>query len=795
MSALLESMPRQSLPARPSALRRLWRQVPLRRRIQIQSNLTQLIAPSPDRAARGGFPLGIAGLFSTASGIGEGARLAYAALEAAGLSPMAYDLSGAFGQAEFASAPRRALAAPGGSLIVHHNAPYMAHALLALGRDQVHGRRIIGYWAWELPKLPPQWQAGFRFAHEIWVPSAFTRDAVAAATGQPVHVVPHPLPHMPVTPNMRGKLGLPQDALLVLTAFHLGSAFARKNPLAAIAAFRKAFGDAGNRLLAVKLIDNGDRAARRELDAAIAGSANIRLIEGTLPQPDMAGLMAASDIVISLHRSEGFGLVPAQAMALGKPVVATGWSGNMDFMSERNSALVSYSLVPVRDPDGAFDGEGQMWAEPDINHAAEWLKCLADSVQMRVSMGAAAAASVNAQLAPEKFARSVADLIRTEEKPAGAGRSAHSRAKAAIPRIAINGRFLTQKTLGVQRFAIETVQAIDALLDTDAYRALKGHIEIVTPRKARDFPLKNIRLRRAGFFSGYLWEQLELPLHTLGQLQLNLCMLGPLLTQRQLLVVHDATVAALPKNFSWRFRAAYGFLLPLLCRRAGRVVTVSEFSRREIGKWYGADTAAMPVCYEGGDHIGRVTPDASVLDRFGLAGKKFFLGVGVGSSNKNIDLVLAAFRKARLDDCLLVLTGKRDTAVHGALTEVHSQNVRNVGHVSDAELRALYEHALALVFPSRYEGFGLPAAEAMHIGCPAIVSDQPALVEVCGDASLRVGVDDDDALAWHMRALASDSGLRARVAAAGRERAKSFTWAATARILLDQCLALAGRKA
>jgi glycosyltransferase involved in cell wall biosynthesis len=792
MSALLESLPRRSMPVGP--LRRLWRQVPLHTRIQIQSNLTQLIAPLPDADPRGGLPLAIAGLFSTASGIGEGARLAYAALDTTGFAPAAFDLSQAFGQAEFTGASRRALAAGSGTLIVHHNAPYMPHALWALGRARIHGRRIIGYWAWELPKLPPLWRHGFRFVHEIWVPSTFTRDAVAAATNLPVHVVPHPLPKRPITPDMRGKLGLSREALVVLNVFHLGSAYARKNPLAAIAAFRKAFGDSGRELLVVKLIDNGADPARRELGAAIAGSSNIRVIDGTLPEADMAGLMAAADIVVSLHRSEGFGLVPAQAMALGKPVVATGWSGNLDFMTERNSALVSYTLVPVRDAEGAFDAADQQWAEPDIRHAAEWLRRLGASPEMRVSMGATAAADVNAQLSPETFARTATALIGAAEKPKQKRAAAKAKHAQPGPRIAINGRFLTQNVLGVQRFAIETMQAIDALLDTDDYRALKGRIEIVAPRKARDFPLKNIPLRRVGFFSGYAWEQLELPLHARDRLLLNLCMLGPLATRRQVVVVHDATVRALPGNFSWRFRVAYGFLIPLLCKCAERIVTVSEFSRAEIGKYYGADTAKMPICYEGGDHIAKVTADTAVLDRFGLRDKRYFLGVGVGSSNKNVENVVAAFLQAQLGDTRLVLTGKRDASVHGPLTEVHSQNVLNVGHVSDAELRALYEHALALVFPSRYEGFGLPAAEAMTLGCPVIISDQPALIEVCGDAALRNGMDDVAALAGNLRMLATDKRLRTRLVAAGREQARRFTWEATARLLLDQCLAL-GKKA
>lgn len=378
-----------------------------------------MIAPLPDAHPKGGFPLGIAGLFGTASGIGEGARLAYTALDQAGYAPTAFNLSPAFGQTELPTgAERRALVAGEGSLIVHHNGPFLPHALWALGRARVRGRRIIGYWAWELPRLPQDWQPSLRYAHEIWVPSNFTRDAVAAATDKPVHVVPHPLPPMAATPDMRTRLGLPADALMVLNVVHLGSAFARKNPLAAITAFRRAFGDTPNRILVIKLIAGGATAwAQHALQEAIAGSGNIRLIEGMLPEADMMGLMAAADIVISLHRSEGFGLVPAQAMALGKPVIATAWSGNMQFMSKRNSALVSYSLIPVDDPDGFFGADGQMWANADVDEAAQWLRRLASDAGLRAKLGAAAAKDIGEQLSPKTFAATVRELIAGTECP------------------------------------------------------------------------------------------------------------------------------------------------------------------------------------------------------------------------------------------------------------------------------------------------------------------------------------------------------------------------------------------
>src|SRR5262249_42037278 len=150
-------------------------------------------------------------------------------------------------------------------------------------------------------KLPDDWKPALKLVHEIWVPSQFTRDAVAASTNLPVHVLPHPLPEVTVAPGGRSQWGLPENAVVVLNVFHLGSAFSRKNPLASVNAFRRAFGDAPDRILVIKLIDHGAApAARRELEDAIAGATNIRIIDRTLPSSEMAALMAASDIVISL---------------------------------------------------------------------------------------------------------------------------------------------------------------------------------------------------------------------------------------------------------------------------------------------------------------------------------------------------------------------------------------------------------------------------------------------------------------------------------------------------------------
>ena len=365
---------------------------------------------------------------------------------------------------------------------------------------------------------------------------------------------------------------------------------------------------------------------------------------------------------------------------------------------------------------------------------------------------------------------------------------------ANAPEIIINGRFLTQLTAGVQRFAIETVRAMDEVLDEPAYAELKGRVELQAPRQARDFALRNIRLNRSGLTSGYLWEQIEFPLRTVGKLQLNLCMLGPILKKRQIIVIHDTSTKAMPEAFSRIFKAAYDFIIPNACRRADLVVSVSDFSRREIQKYYGLDPSRIPLCYEGSDHIKSVEPDNRIIDRLGLSHRPFFLGVGINARNKNLPGTIAALHKANLKDAVLIATGNRSIGVHGDTTNIHDDKVVHTGHITDRELRALYDHALALVYPSTYEGFGLPPLEAMQCGCPAIVSDHDVLVEIGGDATLRCGVNDVDSLAAAMSAVYGDPALRERLIATGYKHAQLYTWDKTARILLDLCLKVGARR-
>lgn len=262
-------------------------------------------------------------------------------------------------------------------------------ALLAIGRRRAFGKRIIGYWAWELPDVPPDWSLGAKLVHEIWVPSAFTAAAITPiACGKPVHVVPHPvaLATLPQRPPRE-----PGTPFTVLTIFDAASSLARKNPEAAIAAFRAAFGDSNDAHLLLKtqrLADAGEAGARLR---GLANLPNVTILDATLDASGIDALYERADVLLSLHRAEGFGLTLAEAMRRGIPVVATGWSGNADFLSEDVGLPVPWTLIPAEDEQRTYHHPHMRWAEPNVTAAAKALRRLHDDPALVAKLGSASA--------------------------------------------------------------------------------------------------------------------------------------------------------------------------------------------------------------------------------------------------------------------------------------------------------------------------------------------------------------------------------------------------------------------
>jgi glycosyltransferase involved in cell wall biosynthesis len=381
------------------------------------TRLAALAAPRP-----GAPPLGapdgviVAGELSRASGLGESARLMLRGLAALGVRTWPIDIG------RYLPAHRDDLPPPAKSddqppssaaLVLHVNPPLLPLVLARLPRGLVRGRRLIGYWYWELPVAPAEWRLGARHVHNVWAPSRFTADALTPLAKAPITVVRPPVANAPLLPAPLGRIdfGLPVDAVIVFASLNLASSFMRKNPLGAIEAFRQAFGAKPDRLLVLK-VGNPDHYPDdfARLKEAAGSSTNIRVMTETLPEATSLALTATADIVLSLHRSEGFGLVAAEGMLLGKPVVATDWSATTEFMDETCAALVRYRLVSAQDERRIYAVSGAEWAEADQSHAADWLRRLAGDPDLRRAMGDAARAAALKRLGTGSLAAALNGL-------------------------------------------------------------------------------------------------------------------------------------------------------------------------------------------------------------------------------------------------------------------------------------------------------------------------------------------------------------------------------------------------
>jgi len=294
-----------------------------------------------------------------------------------------------------------------GTIILHVNAPFVPLALMYLGKRLVANKRLVGYWAWELPAVPPEWCFGLPFVHEVWVPSRFTADAIAAVAGEvPIRVVPHPVAARQIAKVRTGRSE--QGRFTALVVFNMASGFTRKNPVAAIRAFRQAFDDDPSCRLIVRVVNaNLYPEGFRLLMAAAASQSNIVISHAEFTETSVDDLYASADVVLSLHRSEGFGLVVAEAMLHGLPVLATNWSGNVDFLTSVNGLPVSYAPVPATDPQGTYDQPTQIWAEADTADAALKLRSLRDDPNMRKALGRQAQLEAAALFGVEKFEQNV----------------------------------------------------------------------------------------------------------------------------------------------------------------------------------------------------------------------------------------------------------------------------------------------------------------------------------------------------------------------------------------------------
>jgi glycosyltransferase involved in cell wall biosynthesis len=353
-------------------------------------------------------------MLASPSGLGESCRRGADALRAAGIPVSATAVYPT--QRTFPAADPGAAAFD--TALFHINPGAFLKRVSATRKEP----RKIGFWHWELPVFPPRWVPDALEMHEVWAPSRFVADLVRSGTDLPVRIVPHPVVLAPVDRReARASFGLPQSRRILLSAFDFLSVAARKNPDGVLRAFADAFPEGGDGPLLVVKYHHDDAARDAEQIARIKAAPNVHVIDRALTHEEMRALYSAADAFISLHRSEGFGLNLLDMMAIARPCIATGFSGNLDFMTAENSILIPWTMRGVA-PDEFPHGDGQWWAEPDHHASVEairWIGTASDSALE--ALGGRAAADINRDFSLERVAEIARAAWKGETPPLAAG--------------------------------------------------------------------------------------------------------------------------------------------------------------------------------------------------------------------------------------------------------------------------------------------------------------------------------------------------------------------------------------
>jgi len=338
--------------------------------------------------------------------------------------------------------------------------------------------------------------------------------------------------------------------------------------------------------------------------------------------------------------------------------------------------------------------------------------------------------------------------------------------------IFVNSRFLTQKISGVQRYAIEISKQLKKLYPESRFISPKNiiHRELADLLEAIEY----------GTLKGHLWEQIELPRYLKEKnrpLLINLANTAPVSYSNQVITICDLSFLRNPKWFSKKFYFYYKFLIPRIVKNSLKIITISEFSKNEIIELLNTHESKIKVIHCGtAEEFVNLKDSNSVIDN---GKKRYILSVSTLDPRKNLESLILAFRKLKVPDLQLIIVGSKNNVFTGnKLTNLINadKNIIFTGYVSDRELKSLYRNAALFVYPSLYEGFGLPPLEAMVCGVPVVVSNIASLPEVCGDAVYYVDPYSVESIAEGIYKVLTDEGLMQGLIQKGLERAKLFSW-------------------
>ena len=348
-------------------------------------------------------------------------------------------------------------------------------------------------------------------------------------------------------------------------------------------------------------------------------------------------------------------------------------------------------------------------------------------------------------------------------------------------RLFINGRFLAQPQTGTQRYAVELLKALDELIDCGKVDLAGVKLTILAPpEKLNPLALNHIPVRVTGGLKGNLWEQTCLPWFARTGLLFSPCNIGPWLHANQAVTIHDVSVFASPESYSRAFRWKYATTFKVLSKTAKQVFTDLIFSRDELIRVIGMRPEKIQVVPLGREHIFHISADTGIFEQHQIGSKPYILAVSSNSPHKNFPRLVEAVGQLGHGNYDVVIVGGTFSKVFQTQEYTLPPFVKRIGYISDGELRALFERAACFVYPSYYEGFGLPPLEAMTLGCPVAVSRAASLPEVCGDAADYFDPFDVTDIAQTVFRLATDPIRQEMLRQRGLVRASHFSWKVTA---------------
>lgn len=295
--------------------------------------------------------------------------------------------------------------------IIHINGDMINFFINSVGIEYFQNKYNIGFWAWEVPNFPKEWLPAFNLFNEIWTYSSYCVEAIAPVSPIPVIKIV-PSISLPQPSISKQSLGLPDNKFIFLFIFDFYSVFERKNPIAVIEAFERAFGKDNDKVLLVIKFSNANKFPEKykQLKDLVKNFQNIKFIDKYLLKDELYALIYHCDCYVSLHRSEGFGLTIAEAMFYEKPVIATAYSGNTDFMNVNNSFPVKYSLISLAE-DYAHYKKGNIWAEPDVDHAAYLMQYVFNNYEEAKQIGKKASEQIKLLLNPKFIGQKIKNRL------------------------------------------------------------------------------------------------------------------------------------------------------------------------------------------------------------------------------------------------------------------------------------------------------------------------------------------------------------------------------------------------